>query len=92
MALTPDQCREARQLLGWTRERLARASRFPLATLQKFETGGRALKQTVEDIQRTLEIAGVEFIAESGGTSVRLRKPQSPISIAAGDLNASNDE
>jgi hypothetical protein len=40
-----------------------------------------------------MEAAGVEFIAENGGgAGVRLRKPQGAVSIAAGDLNASNDE
>jgi hypothetical protein len=36
-------------------------------------------ERTIDDLQRALEIAGVEFIPQNGGgPGVRLKKPQTP--------------
>jgi hypothetical protein len=45
----------------------------------------------VDAVRRALEAAGVEF-TNGEGPGVRLRKHGGPTSIAAEDLNASNDE
>jgi transcriptional regulator with XRE-family HTH domain len=74
-ATSPEQCRGARAMLGWSKERLAEASRVPVRTITRFETGDAAPRaSTLFAIRTALEAAGVEFIAENGGgAGVRLR-------------------
>ena len=76
MAVSAAQCREARTLLNWTKERLALESEVAPATVIRFESGKRTPQTfTLKRIVATLEAAGVEFIAENGGgAGVRLRK------------------
>lgn len=70
--MTPDQCRAARGLLGWSQDNLATAAQVSIRTIQAFELGQRdPIPATVAALQRALEEAGVEFIA--GG--VRRRSP-----------------
>ena len=78
MTLTAAQVREARRLLGWTVSALATQSGVDASHLEGFERGRRRLSVlNLSVIQRALEAAGVEFIAEhGGGTGVRLRKSQ----------------
>jgi transcriptional regulator with XRE-family HTH domain len=96
--ITAEQCRAARALLDWSRERLAETSRVSLRTIIDFERSAREPRfLTFDAIRRALESAGVEFIAENGGgPGVRLRKGYAkgvgPASIPVEDLNASNDE
>jgi hypothetical protein len=67
MIISAAHCRSARDLLGWTKERLALESGAAPKTIVKFEAGMR--------ITETLAAAGVEFIPEKGGgAGVRLRK------------------
>lgn len=75
-AISPAQCRAARALIVWSRDRLADASGVPPRTLADFELGNTAPRRTTMDrIRTSLEDAGVEFIAENGGgAGVRLRK------------------
>jgi hypothetical protein len=63
-------------------------------TITRAETEATAHGHAVAQVIMTLEAAGVEFIAENGGgPGVRLKKERSgTTSIAAADLNASNDE
>nr|WP_308721102.1 helix-turn-helix transcriptional regulator [Komagataeibacter xylinus] len=74
--ITSAQVRAARGLLGWSRDRLVKASGVPKRTIVRFEdevTSPR--KSTISAIRAALEAAGVEFIAENGGgAGVRLRK------------------
>lgn len=67
----------ARAALNWSLQQLAEASGIHRNTISNFETGKYAgEKETIEALQRALERAGVEFIAENGGgAGVRLRKP-----------------
>jgi transcriptional regulator with XRE-family HTH domain len=79
--LSPAQSRAARALLDWSRAELAAKSGVSQATLADFESSKpRNLhSRTLEDIRRTLEAAGIIFIAENGeGPGVRLRKGTSP--------------
>ena len=78
--ITPDQCREARTLLGWPRDRLAERSGVPFASLGKFERGATPLHAEAHAaIRDALEAAGVEFIPENGGgRSMRLRDRRYP--------------
>jgi transcriptional regulator with XRE-family HTH domain len=74
--ITAEQCRAARALLDWPREKLAAASMVALRTVIDFERGARNPRRvTLEALQRALEKAGVIFVDENGeGPGVRLRK------------------
>lgn len=77
--LSSAQCRAARAMIGWSREDLAAKSGVSRPTLADFETDKRKpYDRTIADIRRTLEEAGLEFIAENGGgAGVRFASPQS---------------
>jgi transcriptional regulator with XRE-family HTH domain len=76
IVLSPPQCRAARALLGWSQDDLENASEVAKKTIADFERGARSpYARTLTDLQRALETAGIEFIAENGGgPGVRLRK------------------
>ncbi len=73
--ITPGQCLEARELLGWSRYRLVPLCGLSHASILQFEMGVKLPKsESLAAIQHALEEAGVEFIPESGGgPGVRLR-------------------
>jgi len=75
LLMLPVQCRMARTALGWgVRDLAAKADKSP-NTIARFERGEDMRPETVADLQRALERAGVVFIEENGGGSgVRLRK------------------
>jgi transcriptional regulator with XRE-family HTH domain len=76
MTITSAQVKEARELLGWTRTRLAIEAQVSEASVGRFERGTAHLGEWIRPtIRKALEQAGVEFIAENGGGArVRLRK------------------
>jgi transcriptional regulator with XRE-family HTH domain len=75
MTITGRQVKEARQLLGWTLDRLAGESDLSTTTISRLESGkGPATSSSLSSIRCALENAGVEFTAEDGGAGVRLRK------------------
>ncbi len=78
MSLTPEQCRGARAMLGWSRELLASSAQVAHRTVVDFERGARRpLNRTLRDIRMALEAAGIIFIDEDDeGPGVRLRKQQ----------------
>jgi transcriptional regulator with XRE-family HTH domain len=70
-AITPSQCRAARELLEWTQKQLAEASDLPQRTLADFETGAtkpRAI--TLRKLRETFTKAGIAFIQIEGGGGV----------------------
>ena len=72
--ITPAQCLAARNLLKWSRDRLAPQCGMPAERLRLFEIGGWDLPP--EDhiaIRRTLETAGVEFTNNGGEPGVTLK-------------------
>ncbi len=75
--ITPESCRAARALLGWSQAHLAKAARVSPATVKTYE--GRkttANHATLVVLEQALEAAGVEFIEEDGaGAGARLREP-----------------
>jgi len=94
--ITSEQIRAARALLRWEQRNLADASKVSLPSIKRLETVPGPLaaqERTVAALRTALEAAGVEFIAENGGgPGVRLRKAVGGETVAAEDLNASNDE
>ena len=75
--ISPSQCRGARAMLEWSRNKLAREAEVAVGTVVDFERGARhPYKRTLFDIRRALEDAGVIFIdANGGGPGVRLSTP-----------------
>lgn len=73
--ISPSQCRAARGLLDWSQQHLADSAKVGTSTVRNFEAG-RSIPVTnnLEALKRSMEAAGVEFIAENGGgAGVRLR-------------------
>jgi transcriptional regulator with XRE-family HTH domain len=67
----------ARVALGLGVRELAAAAKVSIDTVARFERGEHLKERTIEALQRTLELAGVEFIDENGGgPGVRLKKRQ----------------
>lgn len=65
--VTPDQCRAARALIQWKREKLAFEARVGLSTIDYFETRQRKTRpKNVAAMRRALEIGGVRFIGLRG--------------------------
>ena len=92
MKITPATCRAARGLLDWTQRQLAEASQVGLSTVRSFEAGtSLPIANNLAALQRALEAAGVEFIAENGGgPGVRLRKPSAETATHPPDSDQSN--
>jgi predicted transcriptional regulator len=76
--ISPEQCRAARGLLGWSQQDLAREAGVGIVTVHQLEAGtSQPRRSTLAVIKNALETAGVEFIDENGGgPGVRLRKRQ----------------
>jgi hypothetical protein len=85
VSITPAECKAARALLRLA----ARGADISETTIGNFEEGRRISDEKIAAICRALESAGVEF-TNGGEPGVKLKAK--PRTIAAGDLNASNDE
>ena len=70
----------ARAALGWGVRELAERARLSPNTVSRIENGARALAETLQLMQETLEKAGVEFIPadEIKGPGVRLKQAGKP--------------
>ncbi len=70
------QCRLARIALGWGVRDLAHRAGVSTQTISRLEAGENLRVNKVADIQKVLEEAGIEFIAESddGGIGIRFRR------------------
>lgn len=76
MSLTPQQCRAARGLLGWTQEKLAEQAGVSRSTIRGFESGQHVLHRgSAAVIRGALETAGVMLLEpdSQAGPGVRLR-------------------
>lgn len=73
--MTSAQLRAARALLNWTVRDLSEKSGVHRNTITNLEAERPANNSTLIMVRRTLEEAGVIFVAENGeGPGVRLRK------------------
>lgn len=73
--MTPVQCKMARTALALGVRDLAALAKVSPDTVARFERGETLRERTIDDLQRALEAAGVQFIPENGGgAGVRLRK------------------
>jgi transcriptional regulator with XRE-family HTH domain len=71
------QLRAARALTGLSQADVAKAAGISIPTLKRAEAGGsiKVADETIAEIAKALEKAGVEFIPENGGgAGVRLSK------------------
>ncbi|MFT6077310.1 MAG: transcriptional regulator with XRE-family HTH domain [Myxococcota bacterium] len=63
MTITPEQCRAARELLGWTQGYLQKKSRLGIETIGNFERGSsNPTDRTFYDLTKAFEDAGIKFI------------------------------
>jgi transcriptional regulator with XRE-family HTH domain len=63
LPITPQQCRDARKLLGWSEVDLAHRTGVGPAALGRFESGSGALDRDILGrILGVFEAAGVEFV------------------------------
>ena len=74
--ISPNQCKAARALLGWTQEQLAVTAGIGISTVREFELGQRKpIARNRQAILDAFSAAGIEFIDENGGgPGLRLRK------------------
>lgn len=74
--VTPDQCRAARALLGWSVQDLATAASLGTATIKRFEAGQVMQAATVSAVAEAISTAGLVLLSAgdasaSGGEGVR---------------------
>jgi len=76
--VTPEQCRTARDALGWSRGRLALAAALPSEAVCEFEMRDPCVHQrTGTALRAALEAAGAEF-TNGDGPGVRFRAKAMP--------------
>lgn len=77
--ITGSQLRAARALLDWTQDDLAAKSGVAAQTIRLFEAGNRQpYRQTLDQLQATLEDAGIEFLVSDVAVGVMLTHPSGP--------------
>ena len=88
--ITGAQCRAARALVEYSRERLATASGVDIGTIESFENKlGKPDDPSIAALQSTLETAGAVFLpdGEHGGIGVRAAgSTASPLPGGKGDV------
>ncbi|MEL4375615.1 helix-turn-helix domain-containing protein [Brucella cytisi] len=75
MMITGPQCRAARALVEFSRDRLAQLSGIDATTIEQFERKlGTPTGEQIQALANALEKAGAQFIPENGGgVGVRLK-------------------
>jgi len=59
--MSPDQCRQAREILKWTRSELAQAADVTPWVVDAFEDGREVLASYANAIRAALEDVGISF-------------------------------
>jgi transcriptional regulator with XRE-family HTH domain len=60
--MSPDQCREARERLGWSRQKLADAAGVPVVVIADYEEEGLVtIADCLEAVRAALEAVGIGF-------------------------------
>jgi len=75
MTITGSQCRAARALVQWPRDKVAQTAGVGIQALAAFESGAGDLdRPAIDRVRRALEEGGAVFIPENGGgLGVRLK-------------------
>lgn len=66
--MTPEQCLAARQAVGLSAAALAKAAGLERMEVERFETGEEVPAALPDQLQKVLEIAGVEFTVDDRGS------------------------
>lgn len=75
LIMTPNQCKAARNLLGWKQEHLSQKAEVALATIGLFERRETTPKPiTLKALKAAFEKAGIEFQNDEKACGVSLRK------------------
>jgi transcriptional regulator with XRE-family HTH domain len=70
MGISPELCRAARGLLGWSQQELASRAQVARKTIADFELSQvRPHPRTLRDVVAALEAAGVEFLPAEANVS-----------------------
>jgi len=73
--ITPNQCRAARELVGWSREDLQKKTKLARETIGNFERGsGNLTMKTLDILKTTFENAGIEFVDDGDRLGVVILK------------------
>jgi ribosome-binding protein aMBF1 (putative translation factor) len=65
-AMSPEQCRAARNWLAWTQAELAAKANVGLSTVKDYEGGKRTpIANNLEAMKKALESGGISFTATS---------------------------
>ena len=71
--IQPNQCKAARDLLGWKQSDLSEKSSIGESTIADFERGAREpAVRTLRDIRNSFEDAGIKFINDEAWLGVKL--------------------
>ena len=71
--IQPNQCKAARDLLGWKQSDLSEKSSIGESTIADFERGAREpAVRTLRDIRKAFEDAGIKFINDEAWLGVKL--------------------
>jgi len=71
--ITANQCKAARDLLGWKQSDLSEKSSIGESTIADFERGAREpAVRTIRDIKIAFEGAGIKFINDEAWLGVKL--------------------
>ena len=89
MSITPAECKAARKLVGWSQHDLAAKLLLTTTVICRFETRERLpWSLDLAELERLFEAAGIEFTDDEDSVKLTAKSR----TIAAADLNASNDE
>ena len=71
--IAPNQCKAARDLLGWKQSDLSEKSSIGESTIADFERGVREpMDRTLRDIKVAFEAAGIKFINDAEWVGVKI--------------------